>query len=167
VLLLTFSAEHDGHWPLSTYGGWVNRHPNFFVVAVVSVVLAAVAGLGVAALWPDRAASAPEVAAGSRPTASTPSSKATAPAIALRIDKFRAALGERIHLTGNAGGPGVALGVQERANNAWVDFPAHGTTRSDGSFASYVVFGRAGEHVLRMVAPGTSRVSNPVTVTIG
>jgi hypothetical protein len=57
--------------------------------------------------------------------------------------------------------------VQERANNAWVDFPARGTTRSDGSFASYVVFGRVGEHVLHMVAPGTGRVSNPVTVTIG
>jgi hypothetical protein len=145
----------------------VNRQPNFLVVAVVSVVLAAVAGLGVAALWPDRAASAPQVATGSRSTASTPSSTRTARAIALRLDKSRAAPGERIHLTGNAGGPAVALEVQERANNAWVDLPAHGTTRSDGSFASYVVFGRAGTHVLRMVAPGTGRVSNSVTVTIG
>jgi hypothetical protein len=145
----------------------VNRQPNFLVVAIVSVVLAAVAGLGVAALWPDPAASAPEVATGSTSKAPTPSSTTTAPAITLRIDKSRAAPGERIHLTGNGGGPAIALEVQERGNNAWVNFPARGTTRSDGNFASYVVFGRAGEHVLRMVAPGTSRVSNSVTVTIG
>jgi hypothetical protein len=144
----------------------VNR-PNFLVVAVASLVLAAVAGLGVAALWPDRAASVAQVAPDSRATASTaPSATATAPAISLSSDKSRAAPGERIHLTGHAGGPAVALEVQERANNAWVDFPAHGTTRSDGSFASYVVFGRAGQHVLRIVAPGTGRVSNSVTVTI-
>jgi ABC-type phosphate transport system substrate-binding protein len=143
----------------------VNRQPNFLVVAIVSVVLAAVAGLGVAALWPDRAASATQVATGSR--TSSPSSTTTAPAITLRIDKSRAAPGERIHLTGNGGGPAIALEVQERGNNAWVNFPARGTTRSDGNFASFVVFGRAGEHVLRMVAPGTSRVSNSVTVTIG
>jgi hypothetical protein len=143
----------------------VNRQPNFLVVAVVSVVLAAVAGLGVAALWPDRAASATQVATGSR--TSSPSSTTTAPAIALRIGRSRASSGERIHLSGNAGGPAVALEVQERENGAWVDFPAHGMTRSDGSFASYVVFGRAGTHVLRMVAPGTGRVSNSVIVTIG
>ena len=145
----------------------MNRHPSFHLVAVVSLVLAAMAGLGVSALWPDRAASAPKVAAGSGATTPTPNATTTAPVIVLRGDKPLAAARERIHLTGNAGDAGVALEVQERVNGHWVDFPAHGTTRSDGSFASYVVFGRPGEHVLRMVAPGTVRVSNTVTVTIG
>jgi hypothetical protein len=146
--------------------------PSFAVVAVVSVVLAAIAGLGVAAVWPSRAASGPEAtttAAGATatPAPSTPAATTTAPAITLQVDKSRAAANERINLTGNAGGPDVALVVQEREGGTWADFPAHGTTRSDGSFASYVLFGRAGEHVLRMVAPDTGRVSNPVTVTIG
>jgi hypothetical protein len=146
----------------------VSRQPSFVVVASASLVLAAVAGLGVgvAGLWPGGAAGGPTATTASGATPSTPTATTTAPEISLQGDKSRAAAGERINLTGSAGGPGVALVVQERDNGAWVDFPAHGTTRSDGSFASYVLFGRAGEHVLRMVAHDTGRVSNPVTVTI-
>jgi hypothetical protein len=141
----------------------VTRQPSFVVVSAVSLVLATGAGLGVSALWSSRAASVPTS------SATTPSHNAAAPspAIALALDKTRAAPSERIDLTGNAGGPGIALVVQERSNGSWVDFPAHGRTRSDGSFASYVLFGRIGAHILRMSATGTSRVSNPVTVTVG
>jgi hypothetical protein len=143
----------------------VNRQPSFVVVAVVSIVLAAVAGLGVATLWASRGAIAPKATSG--PGApSTSTATRTEPGITLRGDGSRAAAGERINLTGSAGGSGVALQVQERVNGAWVNFPAQGTTRSDGSFASYVLFRRAGEHVLRMVAPRTGTLSNPVTVTI-
>jgi hypothetical protein len=143
----------------------VSRQPSFVVVAVVSITLAAVTGLGVAMLWASRAPLTPKAAGGSG-APSTSTATRTEPGITLHADGSRAAAGERINLTGSAGGSGVALEVQERVNGAWVDFPAHGTTRSDGSFASYVLFGRAGEHVLRMVAPRTGTLSNPVTVTI-
>ncbi len=143
-------------------------------VAVVSLVLAAVAGLGLGALLGVDTPTSPALSGAARataaatptPSATRPSAPRTGSAIALHGDRSRAATGERINLTGSAGGSGVALVVQERNNGAWVDFPAHGTTRSDGSFASYVLFGRTGEHVLRMVAPGSGRVSNPVTVTV-
>jgi hypothetical protein len=143
----------------------VNRQPSLFVVAVGSLVLAAVAGLGVAALWSDRAASAPEVATSPGARSSSPSATKAAPAIVLRGDESQAASGQRIQLTGTAPAPGLALVVQQRVNGMWVPFPATGTTRSDGSFASYVIFARPGEHVLRMVARG-GPVSNAVTVTI-
>ena len=143
----------------------MNREPSFVVVAVVSIVLAAVAGLGVAGLRASRGAIAPKATGGAgSPSPSTATT--AAPGITLLRGLSRAAAGERINLTGSAGGAGVALQVQERVNGAWVDFPAHGRTRSDGSFASYVLFGRAGEHVLRIVAPRTGTLSNPVTVTI-
>jgi hypothetical protein len=130
----------------------VNRQPSFVVVAVVSIVLAGVAGLGVAGLWASRGAIAAKAAGGAgAPSPSTAGT--TAPGITLLRGMSRAAAGERINLTGSVDG-------------AWADFPAHGTTRSDGSFASYVLFGRAGAHVLRMVAPRTGTLSNPVTVTI-
>ena len=151
----------------------VNRRPSFAVVSAVSLVLSAVVGLGVGAMWPNPAVDAPTAgpatpAAGTAasPAPSIPAATTTTPAITLQADTSRAAAGERINLTGNAEGPGVALAAEELENGTWVDFPAHGTTRSDGSFASYVLFGRVGEHVLRMVAPGTGQVSNPVTVVI-
>ena len=143
----------------------MTRQPSFVVVAVVSIVLASVAGLGLATRWASRGAIAPKAAGGSR-AQSTSTAGTTAPGITLLGDMSRAAAGERINLTGSAGGSGVALQVQERVNGAWVDFPAHGRTRSDGSFASYVLFGRTGEHVLRMEAPRTGALSNPVSVSI-
>lgn len=146
-------------------------------MAVVSLVLAAMAGLGLGALRavapPTPAAQAGSTPSGAsaapRPERSSPekSTPVAGPGgIDLQGDRSRAAAGERINLSGNAGSPGVSLVVQERNNGNWVDFPAHGTTRSDGSFSSYVLFGRAGEHVLRMSAPDSGRVSNPVTVTV-
>lgn len=151
--------------------GPVTRQPSFALVAFVSLVLAAVAGLSVGALRPSQSTGAPKAttisqAPPSTPTP-TPAAAAAAPAITLASDKSRAAAGERINLTGRAQDPGVALQVQERSNGAWVDFPARGTTRADGTFASYVLFGRSGAHVLRMVIPSTGGVSNPITVTVG
>jgi hypothetical protein len=105
-------------------------------------------------------------AAGGSGAPSTSTATRTEPGITLHADGSRAAAGERINLTGSAGGSGVALQVQERVNGAWVNFPANGRTRSDGSFASYVLFRRPGDHVLRIVAPRTGTLSNPVTVTI-
>ncbi len=166
-------VAHDGRtdwrsFPLcGTYGGPVTRQPSFAVLTAVSLGLAAVAGLGVGALRPNAAASTPEPTTSPSRPASSPTPKAPRRAIALEGSTSRAAAGERIDLSGHADGAGVALTVQERDNGAWVDFPAHGMTRSDGTFASYVLFGRSGTHVLRMVAPSTGAVSNPVTVTVG
>jgi hypothetical protein len=140
----------------------------FLFVAAASMALAAVAGLGVGDLWPKHAASAGTLAVGPRKPSLTPTRAAPAPAITLEGDTAHAAAGARINLTGHAaGGAGVALRVQERSNGTWVDFPADGTTRTDGTFASYVLFGRAGVHVLRMTAPAAGAVSNPITVTVG
>jgi FtsP/CotA-like multicopper oxidase with cupredoxin domain len=140
---------------------------SFLAMAAAAVALAAVAGLGVGALWPEHAASAGSPAAAPSKPSTAPTKAAPAPAISLVGDMARAAPGSRINLTGHASGSGVALQVQERSNGSWVDFPADGTTRSDGTFASYVLFGRAGVHVLRVTAPSTGTVSNPITVTVG
>lgn len=147
--------------------GPVTRPLSFLVVAVAAVALAAVSGLGVGALWPHHAASAGTGPATRTDPAPTPSRVAARPAITLESDTAHAAPGARINLTGHASGSGVALRVQERSNGTWVDFPADGTTRSDGTFASYVLYRRPGVHVLRMTAPGTGSVSNPITVTVG
>jgi hypothetical protein len=159
----------------------VRNRGSFALLCVVSLVLAALAGLGFAAVQHGlgeaaaaRSLGTPAAAAPASPT--SPAAETTAPAtspsgdITLRADRAAARSGERIFLSGVVAGrgrAGVALVAQEQRSGRWSDFPAHGRSRADGRFTTYVVFGRTGVHVLRVRAVTGDRVSNQVTVTVG
>jgi hypothetical protein len=150
----------------------------FLVVTVLALALAALAGLGFSAVrhgLGSRATAETSTTgeAGSTPTtsAAAPSSAAASPtgAITLQADRSTAASGDKINLTGqvsDASGSSVDLVVQERRDGQWSDFPATGKTRSDGTFSTYVIFGRTGAHEMRVSAPATGEASNPVTITV-
>ena len=76
------------------------------------------------------------------------------------------ASGEKINLNGvYLDGDGVALQVQRREGEAWIDFPTQATVRS-GGFDTYVYTGRFGENVFRVFDPTTGRSSNSVSVNV-
>lgn len=76
---------------------------------------------------------------------------------------------EQVALTGRLPGlpAGATLQVERREGGQWVTFPVTTTTDASGGFATIVELGQLGANVLRLVDPGSSRSTPPVTVTVG
>lgn len=74
---------------------------------------------------------------------------------------------ERINLTGQwPGHDSEGLLVQRLEDGQWADFGVQ--VRVDlGTFATYVMTGRAGDQTFRVFDPATQTASNEVTVTVG
>jgi hypothetical protein len=87
--------------------------------------------------------------------------------IRLTAEPARVGVFDRVTLAGRYPDSGQAtLQVQRREFGAWVDFPTSATV-SAGTFHTYVQLGRTGRNSLRVVDPGTGRISNTVDVFVG
>lgn len=87
--------------------------------------------------------------------------------IQLSISPISARPNERVNLTGTyRGTDNVGLQVQRFEDGAWRDFGVDATVRV-GTYETWVMTGRPGEHRFRMWDPGARRGSNVVLVTIG
>jgi len=74
---------------------------------------------------------------------------------------------ERINLTGNwPGHDNQSLMVQRFEGGSWTDFGVQ-VNVNVGTFATYVMTGRAGDQKFRVLDPTTQTASNEVTVTVG
>jgi hypothetical protein len=86
--------------------------------------------------------------------------------IQLSVSPVSARPNERINLTGTyKGADNVGLQVQRFEDGGWRDFGVSATVRV-GTFETWVMTGRPGEHRFRVWDPGTRRGSNVVLVTI-
>lgn len=87
--------------------------------------------------------------------------------IRLDVAPARASAMQRVDLTGRyRGADSAQLEVQRREGGAWSDFGVQATVRG-GTFATYVMTGRAGVNQFRVFDPKTKDSSNVVMVTIG
>ena len=87
--------------------------------------------------------------------------------IELSVSPVSARANERINLTGTyRGADNVGLEVQRYEDGAWRDFGVSATVRV-GTYETWVMTGRPGEHRFRVWDPGARRGSNVVLVTIG
>lgn len=105
------------------------------------------------------------------PTEPTPSPSESASPRTDRIKLFVAPQsvgpGERINFNGvYVDGEGVALQVQRKEGDVWVDFPVTATVRG-GVFSTWIQTTRTGESPFRMFDATANRASNVVIVTIG
>lgn len=74
---------------------------------------------------------------------------------------------QQINLTGAYEAPdGTLLQVQRKESGVWVDFPVTAPVNG-GRYATYILTGRTGPNILRMLAIGRDDVSNTVTVQVG
>lgn len=88
-------------------------------------------------------------------------------ALQLQVSPIQASAMERINLTGTyRGNDNVPLEVQRYEDGTWSNFGVQATVRV-GTYATYIMTGRAGENRFRMFDPTTKRGSNVVLVTIG
>lgn len=95
----------------------------------------------------------------------SPTDDAAGP-IQLSVSPVMARPMERVNLTGSyPGHDNVGLQVQREENGQWSDFPVQATVRA-GTYATYVMTGRAGENKFRMYDPQDDQASNVVVVTI-
>jgi hypothetical protein len=87
--------------------------------------------------------------------------------IELSISPVSARPNERVNLTGTyRGADNVGLRVQRFEEGAWRDFGVDATVRV-GTYETWVMTGRPGEHRFRVWDPAARRGSNVVLVTIG
>ena len=138
------------------------------VVVVLSLVVAVAAGLGVGAMLADQGTPDP-TAGGSSATSTAQSTSEPGGSLTLAPSTTAPRLNQRFTLSGRLvdGGSGVRLVVQRRNGSDWQDFPASTTTKADGSYSLEVAMGRKGENAVRVTAPASGAVSEPVTLTIG
>jgi hypothetical protein len=141
----------------------------FVALAVGLLLVAAVAGLGVGAFL-GGAAGRDDTGTGGGPGATASRTPGGSGSIVASADRGQAAPYERVTISGQLSGgeAGVELVVQRREDgDAWADLPARVTTGAGGSYQMSVQLGRPGENVLRIAAPSTGAVSEPLTITIG
>ena len=101
------------------------------------------------------------------PTSGEPTSETPAEAISLTTSRQSVSPMQQIDLTGTyQAGEGSILQVQRFEDGAWADFPVT-VSVSGGTFATYVLTGRAGPNQFRVVDTDSEAVSNEVTVTVG
>ena len=62
---------------------------------------------------------------------------------------------------------GVQLQVQRREGGRWVNFADVRPTVTSGTFTTYVMTGRTGRNVFRVIDPASKAVSNSVAVRVG
>jgi len=74
---------------------------------------------------------------------------------------------ERINLTGRwPGHDNEGLLVQRLEGGQWTDFAGVQARVNVGTFDTYVMTGRPGDHKFRVFDPGTKTASNEVTITV-
>jgi hypothetical protein len=84
----------------------------------------------------------------------------------LSVSPVQARANERINLTGTyRGADNIGLQVQRFEEGGWRDFGVSATVRV-GTYETWVMTGRPGEHRFRMWDPAAGRGSNVVMVTI-
>lgn len=99
------------------------------------------------------------------PTA-TPTPTLTEGALALSASPSVVTAMERINLTGQwPGRDALTLKVQRLEDGQWVDFGVQASVKI-GTFATFVMTGRGGPNVFRVVDPDSGTASNQVTVTV-
>jgi hypothetical protein len=87
--------------------------------------------------------------------------------IVLEVSPVAARPNERVNLTGKyPGADNLALQVQRFDAGKWSNFGVSASVRV-GTYATYIMTGRAGEQRFRMFDPSTNEGSNVVLVTIG
>lgn len=137
------------------------------VAVVLAVLVAAVAGLGVGAIFADRGTSGLTSGGGATSTAQP----TTAPdgTLTLQTSTTSPAANERVTLSGvlTDGDAGVRIVVQRQTDNEWADFPASTTTKARGAYSLEIALGRKGDNVVRVTAPDSGAASDPVTLVIG
>jgi hypothetical protein len=86
--------------------------------------------------------------------------------IELEVSPVIASPMERINLTGTyKGADNQVLQIQRYTDGTWTNFDAKTTVRV-GTFATYIMTGRAGENRIRVFDPKANKGSNVILVTI-